>query len=82
MTSQNLFQNAVILRKPGVAIVADISKIVTMFIKKIFKDLRKVRRIRNYISKCNLYLYFLRQQNLLISGEKMLMSEELRMCVI
>ena len=48
-----------LLRWPGVAIFADIIKIVTMFIKTIFKDSRKVKRIRNYVSKCNLYLYFL-----------------------
>ena len=47
------------LRKPGVAIFADSIKIVTMFIKTIIKDSRKVKRIRNYISKFNLYLYFL-----------------------
>ena len=28
--------------------------------------------------KCNLYLYFLIKQNLLISGEKILMSAELK----
>ena len=49
---------------------ADIIKIITSFIKKIFKDSRKVRRIRNYVSKCNLYLYFLIKQNLLICGKK------------
>ena len=54
----SLFQNN-ILRRPGVAIFADIIKVITMFIKKIFKDSRKVKRIRNYVSKCNLYLYFL-----------------------
>ena len=44
---------------PGVAIFADIIKIVTMFIKTIIKDSIKVKRIRNYVlSKCNLYLYF------------------------
>ena len=47
------------LRRLWVAISADIIKIVTMFIKTIFKDSRKVKRIRNYVSKCNLYLYFL-----------------------
>ena len=31
-----------ILRRPGVAIFVDIIKIITMFIKKIFKDSRKV----------------------------------------
>ena len=55
------FQKAFILRRPGVAIFADIKKILTMFIKKILKDSRKVRRIRNYVSKWNLYLYFLIQ---------------------
>ena len=53
------FQNILILRRPGVAIFADIIKIVTMFITTITKDSRKVRRITNYISKSNLYLYFL-----------------------
>ena len=59
-TSQTFFKKKkVILRRPGVAIFADVIKIVTMFIKTIPKDPRKVRRIRNYISKWNLYLYFL-----------------------
>ena len=53
------FQNIFVLRRPGVAIFAYIIKIVTMFIKPILKDSRKVRRIRNYVSKFNLYLYFL-----------------------
>ena len=52
------FQNIFVLR-PGEAIFADIIKIVTMFIKATLKDSRKVRRIRNYVSKWNLYLYFL-----------------------
>ena len=43
----------------GVANTAGIIKIVTMFIKKIFKDSKKVKRIRNYALKFNLYLYFL-----------------------
>ena len=81
MTLQPLFQNSFILRRPGVAIFAEIIKIITKFIKKIFKDSRKVKRIRNYVSKCNLYLYFLIQQNLLISEEKMLISAKLRGCV-
>ena len=37
--SKNLF-----LRRSGVAIFADIIKIVTMFIKKIFKDSRKLKK--------------------------------------
>ena len=57
-----------------------------MFIKPIFKNSGKVKRIRNYVSNCNLYLYFLvfpvlfAIQNLLISGEEMLMSAELKGC--
>ena len=37
---------------------ADIIKIVTTFIKKITKDSRTVKRIKNYVSKSNLYVYF------------------------
>ena len=47
------------LTRPGVVIFADIIKIVTMFIKTISKDSRKVKRVRNYVSKSNLYVYFL-----------------------
>ena len=46
------------VRRPGVAIFDDIIKIVTMFIKTIFKNSRKVKNIRNYVSNCNLYLTF------------------------
>ena len=53
------FQNIFVLRRPGLAIFADIIKIVTMFIKTTLKDSRNVRRIWNYASKWNLYLYFL-----------------------
>ena len=35
----------------SVAIFADIIKIVTIFIKNIFKDSRKVKRIRKNVSK-------------------------------
>ena len=59
MTSYSLFQNTFFLRRSGVVIFADIIKIETMFIKPITKDLRKVKRIRNYVSKYNLYVYFL-----------------------
>ena len=52
-----------------------------MFIITIYKDSRKVKINRNYVFKCNLYLYFLIQQNLLIAGEKILMSAELKRCV-
>ena len=52
--SKNLY-----FKRAWLAIFADIIKIVTMFIKTIFENSRKVRRIRNYVSNCNLYLYFL-----------------------
>ena len=54
MTSYSIFQKTLILRRSGAAIFADIIKIVTMFIETIFKDSIKVKRIRNYVSKCNL----------------------------
>ena len=51
------FFQKIFLRRPGVAIFADIIKIVTIFIKTSLKDSRKVRRFRSYVSKWNLYLY-------------------------
>ena len=57
MMLKTLLQNIFILIRPRVAIFADIIKIVTMFIKKIFRDSKKVKRIRNYISKYSLHLY-------------------------
>ena len=56
MTSKPLFQNTSILRRPREAIFADITKIVTMFIKTILNDSKKIKRIRNYVPKWNLYL--------------------------
>ena len=53
------FQQTFILRRSGVAIFAEIIKIVTIFIKTILKDAREVRINTNYVSKWNLYLYFL-----------------------
>ena len=49
-----LFQNNLILRRRGGASFADIIKIVTMFIKTIIQDLRKVKRIISYASKSNI----------------------------
>ena len=50
---------------------AGIVKIVTMFIKEIFKDSIKVERIRIIMySNATFYLYFLIQKKLLISSEK------------
>ena len=42
-------------RKPTVANLAGITKFAIMFIKTAFKDSKKVSKIRNYLSKCNLY---------------------------
>ena len=81
MMSWRFLQNTVILRSPAVATLADIIKIITRFIKQIIKDSSKVKKIRNYVSKWNLYLYFLIQQNLLILGEKMLTSAKTRACI-
>ena len=79
--ARNLFENTFILRRPRVSIFADIIKVVTMFVKAIFSNSKEIRRIKNYVSKCNLYLYFLIQQNLSISGKKMLMSADLKGCL-
>ena len=54
------YQNTIILRRARVAIFADIFKIVTTFIKKIFEGLKNVKRTRNNESKYNIYLYFLK----------------------
>ena len=45
MTSQPLYQNTFMLRKPRVAIFADIIKIVAMFIKTMFKDSKKLKEL-------------------------------------
>ena len=39
------------IARTGIALFADIIKAVTMFVKTILKDSRKVRRIRNHVSK-------------------------------
>ena len=59
ITSKSLFQNTFNIRKAAVANLAEIIKILTIFIKTNFKDSEKVKRIRNYVLKWNLYLYFL-----------------------
>ena len=55
--SSSLLQITFILRRPGIAIFAEIIKTVTMFIKSICKDSKLVKKIRNYISKCNICIY-------------------------
>ena len=47
MTSYPLIQNTVILRRLGVAILADIIKIITRFIKQPFKDSRKLKELES-----------------------------------
>ena len=47
------------MRSPRVTNSADIIKIANLIIKTTFSDTKKVKRIRNYVLKCNTYLYFL-----------------------
>ena len=47
------------LSRPRVANFAEIIKIPTFFINITFKNSKKVKRIRNYVLKCNMYKYFL-----------------------
>ena len=56
MISQPLFQNTFILRWAGVATFFDIIKIVTIFIKTIFKYSSKVKIIENYTPNA-IYIY-------------------------
>ena len=54
------------LRRPRVANFADIIKIATIFTKKTFKgSKKKIKRISNYVLKCNLYPNFLILQKLI-----------------
>ena len=57
MTSEALFQNTIILRKPRAANFTGIIKIATMLINTTLRDSNKVKR--NFVLKCNLYQYFL-----------------------
>ena len=43
MTSKSILQNTSILREPKVSIFADIIKIITMYIKTIFKDSKEFK---------------------------------------
>ena len=45
MTSKPVFQNTVVLGRPGVAIFADIIKIITMSIKKSLKIQEKLKEL-------------------------------------
>ena len=46
-------------RRSKAATFVNIIKIVTVFIKRILIQSKKVKRMKSYVSKCNLYLYFL-----------------------
>ena len=59
-----------ILRRPRVAVFAEIIQILTIFVKTIFKDPIKIKIIRNDVLKSNVYPFFLIYQYLLISGGK------------
>ena len=59
-----------ILKRLRLAIFADIIKIAITLIKTNFQDTINVKRITNYVLKCNFYFYFLIKQKLLISAEK------------
>ena len=45
MTSSSLFQNTFNLRRPRVANFTDIIKMITIFIKTVFKDSKKLKEL-------------------------------------
>ena len=57
MTLKLLLENTFVLRRVEVAIFADIIKILTMFIITVYKDSRKVKINRNYVSQYNLSVF-------------------------
>ena len=65
-----MFQNTFTLSKPRLAVFANIMKVVTMFRKTICKDSLNINITRNYVPKCNQYLYLLMWQNFLNSDKK------------
>ena len=56
----NFYFKIPFLRRHIVTNLAGIIKITSMFIKTTFKDSEKVKRIRKYVLKWNLHLYFLK----------------------
>ena len=58
MTSKPLLQNTYILRRPRVANFGHIIKIVTMFMKTIFKDSKKLKELEIMYQNSN-YSVFL-----------------------
>ena len=47
MTSKPLFQNSFILRRSRVAIFGHITQVVTMFIKAVLEDSKKLKALQN-----------------------------------
>ena len=54
----NFISKYLYLRRPKVVIFTDVIKIATMFIKTTFKNSKIDKRLRKYVLRCNLYLYF------------------------
>ena len=80
--AQCSFKNTFILKRHSVVNFADIIKTATIYIKATFQDSKKeLKELVNYALKHDLYLYFLILQNLVIFGEKVLMSASLKRCV-
>ena len=69
MTSKSLFQNNFDLRRLKVTNFANIIQIEQFSLKKAFNNLKNVKIIRDYLLQCNLFLNFLKYQNLLNSSE-------------
>ena len=67
MAPLTLIQSTIILRKPGVANLADIIKTTITLIKRTFRNSKLVKRITNYASKRFFSLF---SNFLLICGEK------------
>ena len=49
-------QNRFMFKKTGVTNFANNIKIAVILIKTLLKDLKKFKRIRNYVLKCTLYI--------------------------
>ena len=58
MMSSSLSQNTFVVRRPGLAIFADIMKTVTVFIKKYLMTQRKIKRNRQIIKMQSISLFF------------------------
>ena len=77
----NLRFKILCFKKARVVNFADISQFVTMVIRTNCKDWKKVKRVRSYLIKGNLHLYFLIQKKLQLSSENIVMSTKPKVCV-